>query len=136
MAGFAFAAGDGDGDGVSAVSPSPLNKAETLIEDKQYEKAAVMLEDIIADSPSADAHNWLGYAYRNMGDYQQSQEHYEKALALNAGHQGALEYYGELHLLMDNPEEAKKLLARLDDVCLFGCEEYDELKEAIEKYSP
>jgi hypothetical protein len=29
---------------------------------------------------------------------------------------------------------AEALLARLDKVCLFGCEEYSDLKEAIQKY--
>jgi hypothetical protein len=30
-------------------------------------------------------------------------------------------------------DKAKILLARIDDVCLFSCDEHDALKDAIEK---
>jgi hypothetical protein len=29
---------------------------------------------------------------------------------------------------------AEALLARLDKACFFGCEEYSDLKEAVQKY--
>jgi hypothetical protein len=29
---------------------------------------------------------------------------------------------------------AESLLAKLDKICFFGCEEYSELKEAVEKF--
>ena len=58
----------------------------------------------------------------------------EKALFLDPRHKGAHEYIGELYLKMKQPEKAKEHLAKLDSICFFGCEEFDELKEAIQDY--
>jgi hypothetical protein len=41
---------------------------------------------------------------------------------------------GEAYLKLNDLPAAKKLLASLSDICTFGCEEYDELKEAVEAY--
>ena len=41
---------------------------------------------------------------------------------------------GELYLKLKQPEKAKEHLAKLDSICFFGCEEFDELKEAIQDY--
>jgi hypothetical protein len=37
-------------------------------------------------------------------------------------------------LRLGQPEKAEERLAVLDKECFFGCEEYDELKQAIEEY--
>jgi hypothetical protein len=60
--------------------------------------------------------------------------HYTKALDINPKHKGALEYMGELYLTLEQPEQAKALLARLTKICTFGCEEKRELQEAIARY--
>ena len=57
--------------------------------------------------------------------------YYEKALSLDPPHKEAHEYIGELYLKLKQPEKAKEHLAKLDSICFFGCEEFDELKEAI-----
>ena len=41
---------------------------------------------------------------------------------------------GELYLKLKQPEKAKEHLAKLDSICFFGCEEFYELKEAIQGY--
>jgi hypothetical protein len=41
---------------------------------------------------------------------------------------------GELYLETDQLAKAEDRLQVLDDACFLGCEEYDDLKEAIEKY--
>ena len=62
----------------------------------------------IAERPwDDDAHNLMGFAYRKLGDYDQALEQYDRALALNPHHRGALEYLGEAYLEMDQPELAK-----------------------------
>src|SRR5690606_38026878 len=63
-----------------------------------------------------DAHNLIGYAYRQLGDYTRSLEHYQQALDLNPYHRGALEYLGETYLAMGCPAQAKAMLARLETV--------------------
>ena len=60
--------------------------------------------------------------------------YYEKALSLDPPHKEAHEYIGDLYLKLKQPEKAKEHLAKLDSICFFGCEEFDELKEAIQGY--
>jgi Flp pilus assembly protein TadD len=83
------------------------------------------------DAKNVDALNFLGYSYRKMGNFENSLSNYQKALAINPEHQGALEYLGELYLQTGNLKAARQQLEILEAVCLTGCDEYDQLKEAI-----
>ena len=67
----------------------------------------------------------------NLND---AEKYYITALNIDASHRGALEYYGELLLLKHDLAGAEKLLARLDKACLFGCEEFQDLKKSIQQY--
>lgn len=86
------------------------------------------------DPRNADIHNLLGYSYRKLGDTNRAFEHYTIALQIEPKHRGANEYLGELYLETDQLAKAEERLEVLDKACLWGCEEYDDLKEAIEKY--
>ena len=44
------------------------------------------------------------------------------------------EYLGELYLQTDDLAKAKERLKKLDDICTFGCEEFNDLKAAITAY--
>ena len=81
-----------------------------------------------------DVYNLLGYSHRKLDQLEQAFDNYWKALKLDPRHLGANEYIGELYLRTNNLKKAKEHLEGLDDVCLFGCDEYDNLKNAIEKY--
>jgi len=115
---------------------SPLNEARDKIEEGRYEAALSELQGLAAENPEdADVHNLLGYAYRKMGRYDESYEHYQLALEIDPEHKEALEYLGELYLQTDRLPEAEATLERLSDSCgFFGCEEERELKEAISAY--
>ena len=63
-----------------------------------------------------------------------AEKYYQTALKIDPEHKGALEYYGKLMLINKDLPGAQALLARLDKACTFGCEEYTDLKEAIQKY--
>ncbi len=76
----------------------------------------------------------MGFSARKLGRYDDSMMYYTKALDINPKHKGALEYMGELYLTLEQPEKAKALLARLEKICTFGCEEKRELQEAIAKW--
>ncbi len=76
----------------------------------------------------------MGYSHRKLDLLEEAFFYYHKALKLDPRHQGANEYIGELYLRTNNLKKAKEHLEVLDDVCLFGCDEYDDLKYAIEKY--
>ena len=91
-------------------------------------------EATLADPESADAFNMLAYSQRHLGDLETAIANYGRALELDPRHKGALEYLGEAHLLAGNLDGAKQQLATLERVCPLGCEELDELREAIERY--
>jgi Flp pilus assembly protein TadD len=122
------------GEGNKEESPE-FKQAVKLIKAEDFEAAIPLWTDVLKAEPkNANAHNWMGYAQRNLGDYERAKIHYENALKIDSRHRGALEYYGELHLLMNNLAAAEELLARLDNTCWFGCDEFDDLEEAIETY--
>ena len=107
------------------------------IEAKDYKAAVGYLTKAVQEDPNnADAQSMLGYSYRKLGTFDKSMEHYQKALKIDASHRSAHEYLGELYLDMNQPANAEKQLQALKKACpFFGkCEEYDDLKEAIEKY--
>jgi tetratricopeptide (TPR) repeat protein len=128
--------GGGAGDAAKTKMQDPaMTAAVQAIDAKQYARAIPMLEDVVKRAPSnADGHNWLAYAIRKNGDPAKSIPIYEKALALDPKHLGAHEYIGEAYLALDNLPKAKEHLARLSRLCFFGCEQYSDLKKAVEAY--
>jgi tetratricopeptide (TPR) repeat protein len=104
-------------------------EAKTLVKSKKFDKAVVMLEELLKDSKNSsnpDILNDYAYSLRNLKQYDKA-----AALKINPKHAGANEYLGELYLQTKRPEEAKK---RLEVLKTCNCEEYKELKEKIEKY--
>ena len=107
------------------------------IEAKDFKSAVGNLTKAVQDNPNdADAHTMLGYSYRKLGTFDKSMEHYQKALKIDSSHRSTHEYLGELYLDMNQPAKAEKQLQALKKACpFFGkCAEYDDLKEAIDKY--
>lgn len=83
---------------------------------------------------NADINNLLGYSSRKLGKLDVSLKYYQKALKITPKHLGANEYLGELYLMMKLPVKAKAQLATLAKVCGKTCEEYLDLKKAIDSY--
>ena len=73
----------------------------------------------------------LGFSARKIGRYDQSEQHYTKALSINPKHKQALEYMGELYLTLNKIDDAEALRERLDKICWLGCIELDDLEKAI-----
>lgn len=131
LASAAMAAGSSS----SSSKPSELADAETAIEAGDYNHAIDLLQKVIAgDSENADAWNFLGFSHRNLKSLDEALVAYQKALAIDPEHRGANEYLGELYLQTGNLAKAKERLEILDDACIFGCEEFDDLKQAIKTY--
>jgi tetratricopeptide (TPR) repeat protein len=82
----------------------------------------------------ADLHTDLGFAYRNLKQYDVAFRHYERALAIEPRHRGAHEYIGEAYLMVGDVGNAEKHLAALKRICLLGCEELKDLEQAVAKY--
>ena len=136
-AGPVIAAGSTSSSKPAAERPTDFAVAEKAVKAGQYRKAINLLETVVAKSPrNADAFNYLGFSHRKLGQFEPALAWYQKALAVNPDHRGANEYLGELYLQMGDLEKAKQRLARLDDICFFGCEEYDDLKKAVAAYKP
>lgn len=119
---------------VKAADPD-YEKGKKQIASKSWVDAVNSFTKVTSkDSQNADAYNYLGYAYRNLANYDAAFKAYNKALAINPKHRGANEYIGEAYLQTGNLAKAEQHLAKLDDICTFGCAEYTMLKRAVEKY--
>lgn len=133
-------AADGVDDATSASGPaSPdqqaIDTARAKIGAQDWPGALQVLEAAAAESPdNADIFNLIGYAARKNNDLEKSGVNYEKALALNPKHKGALEYQGELFLALGQLDKAEANLKKLSKLCFFGCEEYTDLKNDIAEY--
>lgn len=119
----------------SESASSWLAQAQKEIKANNYAAAIQTLEGA-NQSNSADWNNLLGYAQRKKSppDWVLAERFYQAALKIDPKHKGALEYYGELLLMKNDLAGAEQMLARLDKACIFSCEEYRDLKEAITKY--
>lgn len=114
-----------------------MEAGRKAIDAKDYKAAVGHLTKAVQELPNeADAHNMLGYSYRKTGNFDKSMEHYQRALKIDANHRSAHEYLGELYLDLNQMGNAEKQLAALKKACpLLGrCEEYDDLKQAIDNY--
>ena len=103
-----------------------IEKAQTL-----YLKALSKLEKAYdKDKKNADILNYLGFALRKTGDFEKAEKFYLEGLKIDAAHLGINEYLGELYVQTNRIELAKERLQVLKGC---NCEEYEELKELIEK---
>jgi predicted Zn-dependent protease len=115
--------------------PTDYSRAKTMIEAKNFKEAIPLLQQVVAKEPkNADAYNLLGYATRKSGDPNGSLQYYTTALQIDPKHLGANEYLGEAYLMLGKLPQAEQQLARLDQLCMFGCVEYRTLKTAIADY--
>jgi tetratricopeptide (TPR) repeat protein len=120
-------------DGAPAKDAPDLKAVRAAIKAKNYDSALAQLKVIVVTSPHPDVYSLMGFALRKTGDRAQAMNYYQKALDADPTHRGALEYQGELYVEIGQIDNAKGNLAKLHKLCWpFGCEEQDDLKEAIE----
>ena len=86
------------------------------------------------DANNPDIHNYIGFAQRKAGNLDAAFRSYNEALRLDPRHKGAHEYIGEAYLMANNLAKAEEHLAQLDRICFFSCEEFRDLKKAVEDY--
>jgi Flp pilus assembly protein TadD len=131
-----FAAGSDDYSAATS-KPAAYNQALNLIKGKNYSEAIIKLQEAENQTKSdADIQNLLGFSSRKSGKLDEAAKYYEKALSLDPKHKGALEYQGELFLMLGDKASAEKNLQKLDKICWLGCSELDDLRTAIRKYKP
>ena len=102
---------------------------------KNFPEAVAKLKIAERRNPdSADLHNFLGYSYRNLKQFDLAFTHYKRSLALDPRHRGAHEYIGEAYLMVGDLPSAEQHLAALKGICLLGCEELADLEKAVAEY--
>ena len=80
-----------------------------------------------------DVANYIGYANRKMGNYDQSKIWYEAALKADPNHTRTWSYFGMWHMEQGNRLKAQDFLAKVNVLCGdTACKEYTELKAVID----
>lgn len=126
MAGVAFAV-----DNMESTDAPDLTSVRAKIDAKDYAGALAELRDIAEEHQQADVYNLMGFTLRKTGDYRTSLTYYTKALELQPDHKGAHEYLGELYVETGDMPKAREQLATLTKLCPAGCEELEDLTQAI-----
>ena len=124
-----FAAGSDDDNTIA--KPRAYKNAIKLIKKEDYSKAITVLEKILGKTKyqkDPDILNEYAFALRKSGDLAKAEIFYNKALDIDPGHKGALEYLGELYVDTKRKGKANQLLSKLKNC---KCEEYSELKNYI-----
>ena len=132
---LAMSAAGAAGDADEPAKPDALSPARTLIQQKNWSAAIDELKRVNATG-NADWNNLMGFSLRKGAapDYAAAEKFYDAALRIDPKHRGALEYSGELYLMLGDLGQAEQRLATLDKVCGFGCEELSALKQAVQAY--
>ena len=104
--------------------------ARAMVLGGQYESGIAAFRQLGRDE-HPDVANYLGYAHRKLGQYDQSKVWYEQALASNPKHTRTLQYYGMWHLEQGNRLKAQDHLEKIEVICGSGCEDYLLLRKAI-----
>ena len=97
---------------------------------KHYKKAIGYLLKHNKEFPAdPNTLNYLGFAHRKIGDYENAEIYYSMGLEVDPKHVGINEYMGELFVVTNRLDKAKERLAVLENC---NCKEYKELKLVIE----
>ncbi len=122
--------------GAANASDPDFAAGKAAIKRKDWKSAIDSLNKSVKRTPdNPDTHTYLGYAYRHVGDLDNSFSHYHEALKLDPKHRGAHEYIGQAYLKAGQPDKATEHLGALEKICGKGCEEYQDLANAIAKYN-
>ena len=103
-----------------------LEKALKLYS-KAYDKLSKAYDK---DKKNPDILNYLGFTLRKAGNFEEAEKFYLAGLEIKPDHKGINEYLGELYVKTNRIELAKE---RLEVLKGCKCEEFEELKELIEK---
>ena len=119
----------------AAAPVDKLAAARSHIKAKRWPDTLAELKRV-NDSGSADWNNLMGYVQRKQAapDLAAAERSYDAALRIAPNHRGALEYSGELYLMKGDLPKAEQRAAQLARACAEACEEYADLKKAVDRY--
>lgn len=104
--------------------------AYSLAKAGRYDEALAML-DTLKDQNTAEALNYRGYATRKLGRTDEGISYYLKSVDLDPKYAKVREYLGEAYVVKGRIDLAKDQLNTIKTLCGTGCEEYQDLNEAI-----
>jgi tetratricopeptide (TPR) repeat protein len=104
----------------------------TIYDRHDYASAIDRLKTLKRDDV-ADVANLIGYSYRKLGDYKQSQAYYELALKDDPNHVRTWQYYGLWQLEQGNREQAQYHLNKIASLAGTGSDEYRSLAAALDR---
>ena len=105
--------------------------AYNLIQSGQYEAGIVALRALEEDD-HPDVANYVGFASRKLGRYDDAKFWYEKALAADPTHVRTWQYYGMWHVEQGNMLKAADHLKTINLLCGTTCKEYTDLAGAMD----
>lgn len=109
-----------------------LGAVRAKIKAQDFKGAIADLNTLIDQGTQhADVYNLLGFSLRRSGDTATALTFYKKALEFDPDHRGALEYLGELYVQLGDLAKARENEDRLARLCPQGCEELEDLRQAI-----
>jgi tetratricopeptide (TPR) repeat protein len=96
-----------DADAAKASTPEKIAKAHDKAQ-KYYHDSLPDFIDAVRQQPGMyEAWNYLGFASRHLGRYDDALSAYNKALEINPKYSNAIEYRGEAYLGLNKVEDAK-----------------------------
>jgi tetratricopeptide (TPR) repeat protein len=96
-----------DAEAAKASTPDKVAKAHDKAQ-KYYRESLTSFIDAVSAQPKMyQAWNYLGFANRHLGNYDDALAAYAKALQINPDYPDAIEYRGEAYLGLNQIEEAK-----------------------------
>jgi tetratricopeptide (TPR) repeat protein len=104
--------------GVWTIEEVEMDDSETKVDPEQrqraYARALLAFSEAVNAEPSRyEAHTYIGYANRKLGNLDESLRAYETALRLKPDYAFAIEYQGETYLDLGDFERAKFNYLRL-----------------------
>jgi cytochrome c-type biogenesis protein CcmH/NrfG len=108
-----------------------FTEGKKAIEEKRWDAALEHFHKVVAkDAKNADAHNYMGLAYRWQNRLDESLKAYQRALQLEPKHLGANEYLGQAYLKKGDKALAEAQLNKLKEICS-TCKETESLASAL-----
>lgn len=113
------------------MTETKFKNVQELIKKAEYDKAIPILKAMVAAEKSAEAFNYLGYSYRQIGNMDRAIKHYQSSLQLDPNQKDANQKLGEIFLINGDLSKAHDQLLVLQKLCPSECIEYQSLKDRI-----
>jgi tetratricopeptide (TPR) repeat protein len=117
----------------SAVSSEQqrIDQAWILARSGHFDTARKLFASL-ADRTNPEVLNGLGYTSRKLGYFDEAIAFYQQAISHDPDYVQAREYLGEGYATLGKLDLARQQLDEIEKRCGTGCEEYVDLKDAIE----